>query len=160
MIFRFIFLSAFFLGSVAASGAAENVSIEEFLQKLSTVPDVTSRRDPFVIPIAPYQLDIGERNTSATPVLERYAVHQYSVVATLLGNEYPRALIKLPKSEGERVLIVREKDRLGTNSGFVVAIQKDGIMVRQTQKSPLGVIDTADIFLRIYPGGKKSVKSE
>lgn len=157
---HFLILPLLFVNSVAAMGAAEDVSIEEFLQKLSTVPDVTSRRDPFVVPIAPYQLDIGEKNTSATPVLERYAIHQYSVVATLLGNEYPRALIKLPKTEGERVLIVREKDKLGTNSGVVVAIQKDGIIVRQTQKSPLGVIDTADIFLRIYPGGKKEIKSE
>jgi Tfp pilus assembly protein PilP len=153
-------LLALSLLSRAAFGATEDVSIEEFLQKLSTVPDVTTRRDPFVVPIAPYQLDIGEKNTSATPVLERYAVHQYSVVATLLGNEYPRALIKLPKSEGERVLIVKEKDKLGTNSGVIISIQKDGIMVRQTQKSPLGVIDTADIFLRIYPGGKKQIKNE
>lgn len=160
MKFRFLFLCLLFLKTAVAVGAAEDVSIEEFLQKLSTVPDVTSRRDPFVIPIAPYQLDVGEKNTNATPVLERYAVHQYSVVATLLGNEYPRALIKLPKTEGERVLIVREKDRLGTNSGVVVGIQKDGIMVRQTQKSPLGVIDTADIFLRIYPGGKQGIKNE
>lgn len=159
---KFLFLLfPLFIGSLSAAwGASEDVSIEEFLQKLSTVPDVTSRRDPFVIPIAPYQLDIGERNTNATPVLERYAVHQYGVVATLLGNEYPRALIKLPKSEGERVLIVKEKDKLGTNNGVVVGIQKDGIMVRQTQKSPLGVIDTADIFLRIYPGGKQQIKSE
>jgi Tfp pilus assembly protein PilP len=160
MIFSRLFLPLFLLNATAALGATEDVSIEEFLQKLSTVPDVTSRRDPFVVPIAPYQLDIGERNNNATPVLERYAVHSYTVVATLLGNEYPRALIKLPKSEGERVLIVKEKDKLGTNNGVVVGIQKDGIMVRQTQKSPLGVIDTADIFLRIYPGGKQSLKSE
>jgi Tfp pilus assembly protein PilP len=160
MTLRLLFLSLLFVNATAASGATEDVSIEEFLQKLSTVPDVTSRRDPFVIPIAPYQLDIGEKNNNATPVLERYAVHQYSVVATLLGDEYPRALIKLPKAEGERVLIVKEKDRLGTNNGVIVGIQKDGLMVRQTQKSPLGVIDTADIFLRIYPGGKKEIKSE
>lgn len=140
-----------------AFGAEENLSIEEFLQKLSTIPDVTTRRDPFVVPIAPYQLDIGEKNNSVTPVLERYAVHQYTVVATLLGNEYPRALIRLPSSEGDRVLIVKEKDKLGTNSGVILDIKKDGIMVRQTQRSPLGVIDTVDIFLRIYPGGKKGI---
>lgn len=141
----------------SAFGAEENLSIEEFLQKLSTIPDVTTRRDPFVVPIAPYQVDIGEKNNSVTPVLERYAVHQYTVVATLLGNEYPRALIRLPESEGNRVLIVKEKDKLGTNSGVILDIKKDGIMVRQTQRSPLGVIDTVDIFLRIYPGGKKGI---
>lgn len=157
MIARFLCLFALF-ASVAIStrsfAADENVSIEEFLQKLSTVPDVTSRRDPFLVPIAPYQLDIGEKNNNATPVLERYAIHQYRVVATLLGDGQPRALIKLPRTEGERVLIVREGDKLGTNSGTVVDIQREGVKVRQTQKSPLGVVDTTDIFLRIHLGGK------
>lgn len=151
-------LCLFALLSRSAAAATENVTIEEYLQKLSTVPEVTSRRDPFVVPMAPYQLELGERNGSPAPVLERYEVHQYTVIATLLGNEYPRALVKLPDSEKGKVLIVKEKDRLGTNSGVIVAIERDGIKVRQTQKSPLGVVESNDILLRIVPGGKNANK--
>jgi Tfp pilus assembly protein PilP len=141
-----------------AYAAPKNVTIEEFLQNLSTVPDVTSRRDPFVPPIAPFQLGMGARNKYPTPVLERYPVHEYAVIATLLGNEYPRALVKLPIAENGRVLIVRQGDKLGTDNGVVVKIQKDGLLVRQTQKSPLGVVDTNDIFLRISAGGANEKK--
>jgi Tfp pilus assembly protein PilP len=136
-----------------ALGAPKNISIEEFLQNLSTVPDITSRRDPFVPPIAPFQLDIGARNKYPTPVLERYPVHEYSVIAALLGDQYPRALVKLPPSEKGRVLIVKKGDKLGADNGVIIKIQKDGLLVRQTQKSPLGVVDTNDIFLRIIAGG-------
>jgi Tfp pilus assembly protein PilP len=144
--------------SATALAAPQNISIEEFLQNLSTVPDVTSRRDPFVPPIAPFLLDIGTRNKYPTPVLERYPVHEYTVIATLLGNEYPRALVKLPATEKGRVLIVKRGDKLGTDNGVIIKVQKDGLLVRQTQKSPLGVVDTNDIFLRISAGGANENK--
>ncbi len=133
----------------------KEITIEEFLQKLSTVPDVVTRRDPFVKAPPPFnvvQVSTDEIVPSA-PVLERYPLREYSIVAVLLGDQYPRALVRLPEREKAKVLIVREKDKLGNKGGVITRITKDGVIVLQSQRSPLGFVDKSEITIRIGEGG-------
>jgi hypothetical protein len=150
-----IFAFALFLVSAlplwAAGPPPGEITIEEFLQKLSTVPDVVSRKDPFIQAPPPFEipksLDTGIN--MAAPVLERYPARDYGVVATLLGDQYPRALLRLPQAEKGKVLIVKEKDRLGNRSGVITKITSDGVVVLQTQRSPLGFVDKTEVVLRV-----------
>jgi hypothetical protein len=137
---------------VAHSAPSRDLTVEEFLQGLSTVPGVVKRRDPFIEADPPFDKNAIVNNTEISmnaPVLQRYPVNQYTVVATLLGDQYPRALIKLPPSENGKVLIVKVKDKLGNRSGVVSKILKDGIVVVQNHKSPLGFVDKSEIVLGV-----------
>jgi len=140
------------LTSICAKSAEESVSIEQYLQKLSTVPDIFGRKDPFIAAPPPFEIpqnvDEGGVNMSA-PVLERYPVTEYSVVATLLGDQYPRALLKLPPGEQGKVLIVKVKDKLGSKGGVISKILKDGVVVVQSKRSPLGFVDRSEVVLPV-----------
>jgi hypothetical protein len=131
----------------------EAVSIEEFLQKLSTIPDVVTRKDPFVSPIAPFEALRSSDVSSNAPVLERYPISQYTIVATLLGDKYPRALVRLPAQEGSKVLIVKEKDKMGQNGGVISKILGDGLVVQQSIRTPLGFIEKSEVVLGIGVAG-------
>src|ERR1700758_516986 len=85
-----------------ADDAGKDLTIEEFLQQLSTVQGVVQRKDPFAELEPPFPLN-GPSSKSANvdpdlpnmnaPPLERYPVADYEVVAVLLGDKYPRALM-------------------------------------------------------------------
>lgn len=153
---RALLLLPLLLSSVARAEEEKEITIEEFLQKLSTVPDVVTRRDPFVKAPPPFnvvQVNADEIVPTA-PVLERYPLRDYSIVAVLLGDQYPRALVKLPSREKGKVLIVREKDKLGNKGGVITRITKDGIVVLQSQRSPLGFVDKSEVTIRIGEGGE------
>jgi Tfp pilus assembly protein PilP len=138
--------------AAAPANDPDSVSVEEFLQKLSSIPDLNSRRDPFIAADAPFvaRRDVVESDVnSSAPVLERYPLGKYEVVATLLGDQYPRALMRLPQEEKNKVLIVREKDKIGNRGGVIRKILKDGIAVVQTQRSPLGFIDKVETVVRV-----------
>jgi hypothetical protein len=130
----------------------QEITIEEFLQKLSTVPDVVGRKDPFVTAGPPFEIPKKEDENAismSAPVLERYPILQYAVVATLLGDEYPRALLKLPAAEKGKVLIVKVKDKLGNKGGVISKILKDGVVVLQSSRSPLGFVEKSEVVLRV-----------
>lgn len=136
--------------AIAADDGEKEITIEEFLQKLSTVPDVVTRRDPFIKAPPPFSVVTqGDEIVPNAPLLERYPLKDYSVIAVLLGDKYPRALIKLPSREKGAVLIVREKDKLGNRGGIITRISKDGVTVLQSQRSPLGFVDKSEILMRI-----------
>ncbi len=143
---------------LSPSFAEEAVTIEEFLQKLSTVPDVVTRKDPFVAPTAPFEALRSSDVAINAPVLERYPISQYTVVATLLGDGYPRALIRLPEQEKGKVLIVKEKDKLGQNGGVISKILGDGLIVQQSIRTPLGFVEKSEVVLRIGGSGSEVKK--
>jgi Tfp pilus assembly protein PilP len=158
MFSRLIFgVLIFFSFSAIAEEGEKEITIEEFLQKLSTVPDVVTRRDPFVKsppPFTPIQQQAsGDEIIPSAPVLERYPLKDYAIVAVLLGDQYPRALIKLPSKEQGKVLIVREKDKVGNKGGVITRITKEGLVVLQSVRSPLGFVDKSEVTIRIGEGG-------
>jgi hypothetical protein len=135
----------------------KDVSVEEFLQNLSTIQGVMSRRDPFAEyppPFSPDQTpttndDAGAPNMSA-PILERYPLADYEVVAVLLGDKYPRALVRLPAAGGPRkVVIVKENDKIGNRKGVVTKIVAEGLIVQQVQRARDGFVDKSEILLKV-----------
>ncbi|MCO5142654.1 MAG: pilus assembly protein PilP [Oligoflexia bacterium] len=159
-----IFKSCFFLLVALISietfgnpsrGLAEETeakTIEGFLQGLSTIPDVVSRRDPFIVLESPFLSDAADMNLAFNPnapVLERYPVEDYTLVAVLTGDEYPRALIRLPESESSKVLIVKQKDKLGNRGGIISLISKDSVVINESKKSPLGFVEKATYSLKV-----------
>lgn len=141
---------ALFLALPARARAEEKeISIEEFLQGLSSIPGVVYRKDPFVEAPPPFEIPKPDESSANAPVLERYPAIAYTVVAVLVGEQYPRALIRLPASEGNKVMIVREKDKLGNKHGVITKIAKEGVTVSENQRSPLGFVDKAQVVLPI-----------
>ena len=128
------------------------MTVEQYLQTLSTVPGVVSKRDPFEVPEPPFtpppavvaQSDVD----LSAPVLERYPTGEYTVLAVLIGDKYPRALIKLPSSEQGKVVIVREQDKIGNKKGVIARISQDGVHVAQKTRSKLGFQESEDLLLQ------------
>lgn len=150
-VLSFVFMASG-ISEANAAQRAQEMTVEEFLQQLSTVPDVMSKRDPFVKAAPPFSDEISGGNASSAPILERYPVQEYSIVAVLLGDRYPRALVKLPANEKGSVVIVREKDKLGNGGGVITRISKDGVTVLQNQRSPLGFIDKSEVLIPVGKG--------
>ncbi|MGZ3711624.1 MAG: hypothetical protein ACXVBE_07700 [Bdellovibrionota bacterium] len=158
---KFIFnigLIAIFLSSSLAAAEEKEISIEDFLQGLSTVQGVVLRKDPFIQAAPPFETPRLEAGNANIPVLERYGVNSYIVVAVLLGEQYPRALIRLPATENNKVVIVKEHDKLGNKGGSIIKIAKEGITVLQNQRSPLGFVDKTEVKIPVGDPMKPAAK--
>jgi hypothetical protein len=156
-------LSAHSAVAAPADDEGGGETVEDYLQKLSTIPDVVNRKDPFIQAAAPFTVPkdvLSEGVDMSVPVLERYPVSKYEIVATLLGDQYPRALLRLPKEEKGKVLIVREKDKLGNKGGIITKILKDGVSVVQKTRSPLGFIDKQETMIRVGSGDEADKKEK
>lgn len=150
-----VFAMLALLMALPARAEEKEVSIEDFLQGLSTVPGVVFRKDPFIEAAPPFEAPRAEGGSLNAPVLERYPVSAYTVVAVLLGEQYPRALLRLPEAEGGKVVIVKIKDKLGNKGGSITKIAKEGLTVVQNQRSPLGFIDKTEINIPVGEVKKK-----
>lgn len=138
-----------------ADEEGKDITIEQFLQTLSSVPEVVQRRDPFVEVPPPFEIpppeESGDGPVMSAPVLERYPITDYEVVAVLLGDKYPRALLRMPKENtlSRKVLIVKEGDKLGSRKGVVSRIVAEGVMVQQAQRSKHGFVDKTEVLLKV-----------
>ncbi len=163
-----LFLLLFALPASPSSAAVDpdagkEMSIEAFLQTLSSVPGTVQRRDPFTQVPPPFgepeafQPTVEGRppvNMDANP-LERYPVESYEVVAVLL-SEQPRALVRIPKepngdTKPAQVLIVKLHDKLGDRKGVVTKVTYEGISVQQVS-APKGkgkAVEKWDTFLKV-----------
>jgi hypothetical protein len=150
-LFAAVLFAFFFAGNVCAE--EKDISIEDFLQGLSTVPGVVMRRDPFIAASPPFEAPRPDGSSLSAPPLERYPVSSYSVVAVLIGEQYPRALLRLPAPEGSKVVIVKVGDKLGNKGGTITKMSKEGLTVVQNQRSPLGFVDKTEV--KIPVGDKK-----
>ena len=145
-----------------ASGGKE-LTIEEFLQSLSTVQGAVGRKDPFAEFGPPFELNPIEQSSSGAddpnavnmnvPILERFPIAEYEVVAVLLGDQYPRALLRLPAEGGNvanrKVVIVKERDKLGNRKGVIAKIVLEGVVVQLAQRSAHGFVDKAEVLLKV-----------
>jgi hypothetical protein len=135
------------------SVSKKEMAIEEFLQSLSSVDGAVVRRDPFMQVPPPFEISAAEDpldNASSASLLERFPVTDYEVVAILLGDKYPRALIRLPKEAlQQKVVIIKEHDKLGNHLGVVSRITASGVLVRQAQRSKQGFVDMKEILLKV-----------
>ena len=136
----------------------KEVTIEAFLQSLSTVQGVVARKDPFVEVAPPFEIPAPETvavdengPVMGAPILERYTLAEYEVVAVLLGDKYPRALLRLPGTNPKerRVVIVKEKDKLGNRKGVIHKIVAEGLIIQQAQRSKHGFVDRTEVLLKV-----------
>lgn len=168
--FKFRYAHLFFLSLLTLSSqvgrvyaqddASESSSVEDFLQNLSSVPKVLDRRDPFQEGKPSFlkeeKVDSGVDEATARisgdeiPPLERYALEQYAVKAVLLGDQYPRALLKTPDG---MVAIVKENSRLGDKNGVIEKIDRNGIQVLEKIRNTFGSFDNVSQTLPV--GGVK-----
>lgn len=135
------------------------MTIEEFLQSLSTVQGVVTRKDPFVEVGPPFEIPKAEvavdenGPVAGAPLLERYSIAEYEVVAVLLGDQYPRALLRLPKDAGggktAKVVIVREGDKLGNRKGVISRVTAEGLVIQQAMRSKHGFVDKTEVLLKV-----------
>ena len=123
-------------------------TVAQYLQSLTLIPNITSHRDPFaranppVAPPPPQQQEPGP--DMMAPELERWPAGKYQLVATLLGDVYSRALIRTPT---QKVLIVREKDKIGNKKGIIKSIKTSGIDIVEIWKKPNGKSEERKIHL-------------
>lgn len=133
------------------------VSVEEFLQALSSVPRVLDRRDPFEQAKPSYlkedkkESEIVEARaevaTEELPPAERFNITQYVVKAVLLGDKSPRALVAAPDGT---MLIVNQSSRLGNKNGEVERIDRAGVQVVEKIKNNFGSFENV---IQVLPVG-------
>lgn len=121
-----------------------DTTVESHLQSLSTVPGIVLRKDPFMGVNPPFEAGQPSNGVSqadenapvmSAPILERYQVAEYEVVAVLVGDKYPRALLRLPlEGRARKVVIVKEADRLGNRQGVIKKISAEGLKVQQVKR--------------------------
>jgi len=159
----FLLLGSFSVMAEEVSSEKEekNISVEDYLQSLSTIPQLFGRKDPFQEVGPPYEAPIVGQSiipgddfgpVMGAPVLERYYLADYEVVAVLLGDQYPRALIRLPKegvSPSRKVVIVKEGDKIGNRKGVVAKITAEGLVAQQAKILRNGFVDKKEMLLKV-----------
>jgi Tfp pilus assembly protein PilP len=156
-----LFGAANLQGAIAAPEPRK--SFDERLQELSTIPSVLTHRDPFVKASSPFMPppSVSQPVVAAPaddaidpndPDLLRYPASQYKIMAILLGDVYPRALIKTPDN---KVFVVRENDRLGKRRGYIRRVQEGAIIVVEEFQSGNGLKERTELRLALTKGEGK-----
>ena len=105
--------------------------------------DPTGKRDPF----RSFQFnDEGQEDKKAFGPLADFELGQLELSAVIWDANNPRALILDP---GGRSYIVREGSQIGKNSGEVVHIGDNLVLVKETYENFAGERTTKDVELKI-----------
>ena len=105
--------------------------------------DPRGKRDPF----RSFQfVDENRPDTKAFGPLEDFELGQLELSAVIWDASNPRALILDP---GGRAYIVREGSQIGKNSGQVIHIGDNLVLVKETYENLAGERTTKDVELRI-----------
>lgn len=162
---------------------SRGMSVEDFLQRLSSVRNVLRRRDPFEDTEPEFvkkfraseealrrqkeaerlrQLELSKNQQSTEPVveinpedlppLERFPSEEYEIVAVLMGGNSPKALVRVPKDGGTR--IVQTKMALGDRGGVISEITPDGLVVDEKIRNNFGTFDIERITIPVGSAGK------
>lgn len=108
------------------------------------VYDPTGKRDPFRSFRWERESDVMQ-TTSVGP-LEQFELEQLAVTAVVWSSGRPRALVADPSG---RSYIVREGTKIGKNSGLVIHIGDNLVLVKETYVDFAGDQTTKDVELRI-----------
>lgn len=141
------------------SKSSQERSIQEILQSLTVIENVIDRRDPFekfvpkfMMVAAPARKDDGNKIVTANiPELERLPANSYKVQAVLLGDVYPRALVKTPQNN---TYIVKKGDKIGNRSGVVGRIDEGGLVVVEKVRNQYNEFSTIETLIEIDSSGE------
>ena len=105
------------------------------------VYDPTGKRDPFK------QYDVAPKmeDEAKTP-LERYDLGQLKLTAVLEGFDQPKAIIETSEGKGFTVGV---GTKIGRNNGEIAEIQKDRVLILETEVDFTGVKKTKTTELRL-----------
>ena len=106
------------------------------------VYDPSGKRDPF------RQFDFAPKtdNSTAKTELEKYSIGQLKVTAILDGFTEPMAMVENEAGRGFRI---KKGVKIGTNNGEVIEVQKDRILVLETNVDFTGESKTRTIEMRL-----------
>jgi type IV pilus assembly protein PilP len=107
------------------------------------VYDPTDKRDPFK---SYFMMNQKALQTQPAGPLEQFELAQLSVTALVWDANQPRALVADPRGQS---FIVREGSRIGKNSGRVIHIGDELVLVKETYVDFSGEQTTKDVELRI-----------
>jgi type IV pilus assembly protein PilP len=121
----------------------DSLKDEGSLQQVATVYDPTGKRDPF----RPFDFaPVAAIDESKTP-LERYDVNQLKLTAVLSGiSGEPTATVENAAGKG---FIVKKGVKIGLNSGEIVDVKPDRLVVVETTVDFTGQKKTKTIELRL-----------
>jgi Tfp pilus assembly protein PilP len=105
--------------------------------------DAKDKRDPF----RSFVLDrLKELEAQAKGPLEQFDLNQLALHGVVWQSKRPRALVADPSGQ---VYIVREGDPIGTNSGAVMRIDDNLMLVRETYIDHMGEPTTKEVEMRV-----------
>jgi type IV pilus assembly protein PilP len=133
--------------SKAVKPAAQSISEEDDTDYAATEQDYfydpRGKRDPF----RSFQLvDDNRPDVKEFGPLEDFELGQLELSAVIWDANNPRALILDP---GGRAYIVREGSQIGKNSGQIIHIGDNLVLVKETYENLAGEKTTKDVELRI-----------
>ena len=105
--------------------------------------DATDKRDPFRSFVIDAQMALSEHERGP---LEQFDLSQLSLVAVVWDTGRPRALVTDPSGRG---YVVQEGTPIGKNSGQVIRISDNTLMVKETYVDYLGAATNKEIQMRI-----------
>lgn len=105
--------------------------------------DATDKRDPFRSFVIDAQMALSDHERGP---LEQFDLSQLSVVAVVWDTGRPRALVTDPSGRG---YVVQEGTPIGKNSGQVIRISDNTLLVKETYVDYLGAATTKEIQMRI-----------
>ena len=105
--------------------------------------DATDKRDPFRSFVIDAQMALSEHERGP---LEQFDLSQLSLVAVVWDTGRPRALVTDPSGRG---YVVQEGTPIGKNSGQVIRISDNTLLVKETYVDYLGAATTKEIQMRI-----------
>lgn len=105
--------------------------------------DPIGKRNPF----RSFILDrLKELEATAKGPLEQFDLAQLTVLGVVWETEEPRAFVADPSGQG---YIVRAGDPIGTNSGSVISIDDNLMLVRETYVDHMGEQTQKDVEMRV-----------
>lgn len=105
--------------------------------------DATNKRDPFRSFVIDAQMALSAHERGP---LEQFDLSQLSLVAVVWDTGRPRALVTDPSGRG---YVVQEGTPIGKNSGQVIRIADNTLLVKETYVDYLGAATTKEIQMRI-----------
>lgn len=105
--------------------------------------DATDKRDPFRSFVIDAQMALSEHERGP---LEQFDLSQLNLVAVVWDTGRPRALVTDPSGRG---YVVQEGTPIGKNSGQVIRISDNTLLVKETYVDYLGAATTKEIQMRI-----------
>lgn len=116
-------------------------SLSDAAVQTAFVYDPSGKRDPF----QPFDFAPKGEDETKTP-LERYNIGQLKLTAVLEGFDEPKAIIENSVGKG---FTVGKGTKIGTNNGEIVEIQKDKVLILETEIDFTGQKKTKTIELRL-----------